>query len=266
MSAEGIGVKVGRGVLYALGLLFLALLLLLIASQFVWIILLPLHLICGWLIHGSKALPHFFGKWDEAILPLGCLLMAAVIAHRFVRGWVDEKFPERTWRIRHTAGALSLLLLGSAAAIAASGVVHQMFWLAGGKVIESNRWMEVTMTYSNGRQLMMAMTEYQHENGRYPDSFEQLGTQEGFDPQSMRRLSWLGSHDGKVPEPWILLKPGSTGSSFAPEPVIVSPIMRRGEAVAVVVGYSDNSVSRIHVNRLKEILGQGGTKKSEGGR
>jgi hypothetical protein len=264
MSGEGKGSNVARVVICTLLFLPLAFLFLVFASRDQWMILLPFRLVFGWLIHATKALPHLFGKWDEAILPLGCLLMAAVIAHRFVRRWVDEKFPERTWRIRHTAGALSLLLLGSAAAIAASGVVHQMFWLAGGKVIENKTWIEPVMAFSNGRQLMLALMEYHDAHGRYPDSFEQLGTQEGFDPESIRRLSWLESRDGKLPEPWLLLNPGFAEAELDTQPVILSPVMRKGQKVALVVGYSDGSVRRVHVNQLKDILRQAGTKEGKG--
>jgi hypothetical protein len=263
MSEDGLGVKVGRGVIYALGLLFLAFLFLMIASRYVWLILLPFHLICGWFIHASKALPHLFGKWQEAILPMGCLLMASVIAHRFVRRWVDEKFPDRTWRIRHTAGALSLLLLGSAAAIAASGVVHQMFWLASGKVIKINRWTELTEATSNGRQLMMALTEYRDTNGRYPDSFEQLAPEMIRYTEVLGRLSWLESRDGTAPEPWILLKPLDSDMTTARVPVIVSPILNSGEISKVVVGYSDGSVSTIYGEQLKGILDH--ARRAEGG-
>jgi hypothetical protein len=250
-------------VLYALGLLFVAFLVLLFASRNVWIILLPFHLICGWFIHASKALPHLFGQWQEAILPIGCLLMAAVIAHRFVRRWVDEKFSHRAWRIRHTAGALTLLLLGSAAAIAASGVVHQMFWLAGGKVIESNRRAELTMATNNGRQLMRALHEYQANHGRYPESFEGL-VPELIHPESLRQLSWLGSRDGRVPEPWILLKPRFSGETIVP--VILSPVIWSGGVPMVVVGYSDASMRSIRVENLAKLLRESRIKEGEGGR
>ncbi len=265
MSAEGKGSNVARVVIYTLLFLPLAYLFLVFASRDQWMILLPFRLVFGWLIHASKALPHLFGRWDEAILPLGCLLMAAVIAHRFVGRWVDEKFPDRTWRIRYTAGALSLLLLGSAAAIAASGVVHQMFWLAGGKVIENTRWIEPVMAYSNGRQLMLALNEYRDANGIYPHSFEQL-VPEQMHPESLRQLLWLESRDGKVPEPWLLLNPGFAEAELAPQPVILSPVMRKGQKVAMVVGYSDGSARRIQVNQFKDILGSARTWESEAGK
>ncbi len=266
MSEERKGIDVGKVVLYALGLLLVAFFVLGFAVRYQWIIRLPFHLICGWFIHATKALPHLLGKWQEAVLPIGCLLMAAVIAHRFVRRWVDEKFPERAWRIRHTAGALSLLLLGSAAAIAASGVVHQMFWLAGGKVITINRWTELTMGMSNGRQLMIALTEYRDANGRYPDSFEQLVPEIILEPEVMERLSWLETRVGAAPEPWILLKPIDSDITFARMPVIVSPILKSGAVSKVVVGYSDGSVSSIYSEQLKGILDHARREESEGDR
>ena len=254
MSGDGIAVKLGKGVLFALALLFLAFLFLQIASRDIWIILLPFHLICGWFIHGSKALPHLFGKWQEAVLPLGCLLMAAVIAHRFVRRWVDEKFPARTWRIRHTAGALSLLLLGSAAAIAASGVVHQTFWLAGGKVIESNRRADLVMAYNNGRQLMYVLMDYHEEKGRYPRSFDELMTEAGEDSETIRKLWWLNSRDRKVPEPWVILRPGEAEIGSENVPVIISPVISGyGE---MVVFCRDFSFVRIRADELADVTKQ----------
>ena len=94
-----------------------------------------------------------------------------------------------------------MLLLGSAAAIALSGVVHQMFWLAGGKVIESNRRGDLTEAMSNGRQLMLALFEYQDKNDRYPESFEEVVPEIIQHPVHLRQLSWLGRGDGRVPEP-----------------------------------------------------------------
>jgi hypothetical protein len=262
MSEERKGIDVGKVVLYALGLLLVAFFVLGFAVRYQWIIRLPFHLICGWFIHATKALPHLFGKWQEAVIPIGCLLMAAVIAHRSVRRWVDEKFPERTWRIRHTAGALSLLLLGSAAAIAVSGVVHQMFWLAGGKVIYDNRKSEYLVAMGNGRQLMMALQEFQTEKGRYPQSFEELETESGEYSGMIRRLSWLDSRDREVPEPWIILHPGSSEAALEDEPVIVSPVISRGSFV--MVGYGNSRVMPIRVENLAKLISEIRTEKGEG--
>jgi hypothetical protein len=266
MSAEGersFISRIGRGLLYVTAIFLFLAIIAPSSGRTEYMHQIPYHVVCGWFLHAWKALPHLFGKWQEAVLPVGCLLMAAVIAHRFVRRWVNEKFPERAWRIRHTAGALSLLLLGSAAAIAASGIVHQFFWLAGGKVIQSNMRMDLTMATSNGRQLMMALLDYGNENGRFPHTFEELEMDYG-EYSGIRRLWWLDTRDGKVPEPWILLRPGSSEVALDDEPVIVSPVIA-GEGM-VVVGYGDSSVRRIYADKLKEVLGQAGAEKSEGGR
>ena len=270
MSAEGktsLGHKVGKGILYGfLVLLLLFFLLMLGGGSSIFIIEIPFRVVCGWAIHAWKALPHLFGKWQDAVLPVGCLLMAAVIAHRFVGRWVKEKFPHRFWKIRHAVAVLSLVLLGSAAAIAASGVVHQMFWLATGQVTQRNRRSDVTMAVNDGRQLMMALFEYETEMGRYPHSFGELEMEleDEYHPGMIRRLWWLNTINGKVPEPWILLRPGSSGVALDDEPVIVSPVIA-GEGM-VVVGYGDSSVRRIHADKLKEVLGHGRAEESEDGR
>ena len=253
MSAKTVAERVAKGIRYALLLFILLFFLLMILARSTFIIEMPIRVLFGWAIHGWKALPPFLANWHEATLPIGCLLMAAVIGHRFVRRWVDEKFPRRTWRIRHTTAALSLLLLGSAAAIAMSGVMHQFFWLAGGKVLYDNRKSEMVVAMGNGRQLMMALWEFQDEKGRYPDSFEELETAAGEYSYAIRRLSWLDSRDREVPEPWILLRPGFSEVALADEPVIVSPVIAaRG---LVVVGYGDTSIRMMRAEELPELLG-----------
>lgn len=244
-------------------LFFLLLILPVVFGQRVFIIQIPFHFVCGWWIHAWKALPHLLGKWQEAVLPVGCLLMAAVIAHRFVGRWVDEKFPARTWRIRHTAAAIALLLLGSAAAIAASGVVHQMFWLANGNMTERSGKSDVTVAANNGRQLMFVLFEFKNEKGRYPNSFEELEMQKGNALYALyiRKLAWLISRDGQVPEPWILLRPGSTEVALPREPVIMSPLIVRDGVVVVL--YGDNSVRSIRAENLETVLSEARVKDSD---
>jgi hypothetical protein len=257
-----LGYPVGKKIIFVLLVFFIATFV--SGNGGAFLIEIPFRLLCGWAIHGWKALPPFFEKWQAAVLPIGCLLSASVIAHRFVNRWVDEKFPERIWGIRHTTAALSLLPLGSAAAIALSGVVHQMFWLAGGKVIESNRRADLTEAISNGKQLMLALVEFQNKNGRYPVSFEELVPEIIQHPVHLRQLSWLGRGDDRVPEPWILLKPGSSEETIVP--VIQSPIIRSGKMPMVVVGYSDASLRSFRADQINEIFGQIGIGEGEGGR
>jgi hypothetical protein len=247
------GARVGRGFLY--GFLLFSIVVL-SGGRLAFLILIPFHLLCGWLFHAWKSLPPFLAQWQEAVLPLGCLLLATVLAHRFILRWAREKRPTLTWRGRHTAAVFSLLILCSAAAIATSGIVHQFFWLAGGKVIESNRRADLTVAMSNGRQLMMALLEFEDGKGRFPHSFEELEAEAGEYSYSIRRLTWLDTGDGKAPEPWILLRPSSSEVALADEPVIVSPVIAARGMVAV--GYGDSSVRAIRVEKLAEVIGQVG--------
>ncbi len=257
-----LGYPVGKIVIFAFILFFLAV----FAAGVVgtYMIEIPFRVLCGWAIHGWKALPPFFEKWHAAVLPVGCLLMAFVLAHRFIRRWVEEKRPMLDWRIRHTAAAFSLILLGSAAAIATSGIVHQFFWIAGGKVIESNRRLHLTVARSNGIQLMLALSEFYHQHGRYPRSFDELESDDIVHPEALKQLMWLELGDGNVPEPWILLRPGSSEIALDEEPVIVSPVIP--DEGMVVVGYGVSSVRIIRLENLGDVLGKVGAGESEGGR
>lgn len=248
-----VAARIGRVFLFVFVLLLaLLLFIILTGGRTVFMIEVPFHLVCGWWIHAWKALPPFLAQWQAAVLPMGCLVLAGVLAHRFIVRWVKEKRPSLGWKGRHTAAVFSLLILCSGAAIATSGIVHQFFWLAGGKVIESNRRMDVTIAMSNGRQLMLALLEFQDTKGSYPQSFEELEADAGEYSYSIRRLSWLDTRDGKVPEPWILLRPGSSKVALEDEPVIVSPVIAaRG---MVVVGYGDSSVRAVPARELAKIL------------
>ena len=248
-KAKGsLGARIARGFLY--GFLLFAIVVL-SGGRWVFVILIPFHLLCGWVLHAWKALPPFLAQWQSAVMPLGCLILAGALAHRFIVRWASEKRPTLIWRSRHTAAVFSLLILCSAAAIATSGILHQFFWLAGGKVIESNRRADLTVAVNDGRQLMMALLEFEVEKGRYPHSLEELEAEMGEYFYSIRRLTWLDTRDGKVPEPWILLRPGSSEVALGNEPVIVSPVIAsRG---MVVVGYGDSSVKSMTEEAFRNL-------------
>jgi len=255
MSGEtkpSLAYRVAKKVLFAIFLLFLAIVVFGIGGRLAFIIELPIRFFLGWAFHAWKALPPFFGKWEAAVLPAGCLVVAGLLVHRFIIRWASEKRPALEWRAKHTAAVMSLLFLCSAAAIATSGIFHQFFWLAGGKVIESNRRTDVTLAISNGRQLMLYLLEYEVLKGRYPESFEELAAEFESETGVLRRLSWVDTGDRNVPEPWILLRPGSDEIAPEDEPVIVSPLLRDG--LTVVVGFGDMSVRKMPAQKLADLL------------
>ena len=256
MSEHSKGGHVTGLVKYLVYGFFILFALFLFASGFPWLLELPFRLLCGWALHGWKALPSFLGKWESAVLPVGCLFLAGILIHRFIRRWVDGKRPELEWRAKHTVASLSLVLLVSAAAISTSGIMHQFFWLVGGKVIENRgRNLELTMAMSNGRQLLLGLEEYQLDKGRYPRSWEEF---EGYGA-TVQKLWWLDLRNGTAPEPWILLRPGSDDVALDEAALIVSPII---SGQWVVVGFGDLSVRRMPVKMYEDLVEPGG---KEGG-
>lgn len=250
MSAErgeGHMKGVAKYIVYGIFVLFG---LFLFASGFPWLLELPFHLIFGWFIHGSKALPPFLGKWEAAILPAGCVVLATILIHRFILRWLQLKRPSLDWRVLHTVSVLTLLFLGSGAAISASGMVHQFFWLGGGKVIENNRRTDIVIAASNGKQVMLLLLDYYQQNGRYPKSFEEAGFKEN--NETFRELWWIQTKDGGVPEPFVLLRPGSTEIALDEDPLIVSPLLRDG--TKRVVGFGDSSVRTVTAKGFAKIM------------
>lgn len=193
------------------------------------------HLIAGPFIHAWKNLPPFVVQWRSALLPLACLAVAVVLAHRFIRWWITSKDIRMSWRWGHTAAAALLLLLGSAAAIAMSGITHQAAWLFSSPWLESNRKMRVIGAMHDARQIMLVLSEYEAEHGRYPDTLDEAVKALDVTPQ----LLWVQAGSGRPSEPFIFLKPGLIPTKMA-EPVLVSPVIQPDDKVAV--GYSDTSV------------------------
>lgn len=205
----------------------------------------PVHFVLGWFFHAAKVLPQSLGNWRPLAAPLGCLILATWLVHRFVRWWQMAKGKTPSWRPRHTFSAVALLLLGSGAAIALSGVVHQAVWLLSDPWIEDRgKRAELTMAVNNGRQLMLALLEFHQTKGCYPHGFHELEL-----PQD---LMWVQSSNRTVREPFILLHPGGKRPVNADEPLIVSPVIQKEGKFAV--GYGDGSVRSLPADQLGKIL------------
>jgi hypothetical protein len=237
-----VGKIFARIVLYGL-LLFL---LLVLSSVFIWPLEFVFHLIAGPFFHAWKTLPPFFSQWRSALLPLACLALAIVLGHRFIRWWIHTKGIQMTWHWKHTAAAASLLLLGSAAAIAMSGITHQAAWLVSSPWVESNRNKRLTATIGNARQIMLVLWEYENTHKKYPDTLEEA--LKALDvPTSML---WVETGPDELREPFIFLKPGQSSAGLI-APVIVSPVIRPYDKV--VVGFSDNSARMLHLKAWQKM-------------
>lgn len=205
------------------------------SSRFIWPWEFAIHLIAGPFIHAWKNLPPFLSQWRSAMLPLACLAASIVLAHRFIRWWINTKDIRVPWRAGHSAAAALLILLGSAAAIAMSGITHQAAWLVSSPWLEDNRRMSLTVATSNARLILLALFEYETAHNRYPDTLEEAVKAVDCPP----RMLWVETGPDKLKEPFIFLKPGRPSTGLI-EPVLVSPVIQPHDKV--VVGYSDSSV------------------------
>jgi hypothetical protein len=213
----------------------------------------PIHFALGWIFHAWKLFPELIVHWRMVLVPLGCLILGTWLCHRFIVWCMLAKKSLRVWRPQNTMALVALLLLGSAAAIALSGVVHQGVWLMADPWVE-NRGKRVFLTTAmiNARQLMMAITEFQETNNRQPDSFEEMGKELGIEREILHRLVWIQTQPGKLKEPFVLLHPGSKRVFGGREPVILSP--KFNDLNKVVVGYGDTSVGMSPTDKFVKVL------------
>lgn len=229
--------------------IFMIALVLVLLSGFVgfsWPFEILVHLLAGPFFHASKNLPPFAAQWRAALLPLACLVLAIVFAHRFIRWWITSGDIRISWRWRHTAAAAALLLLGSAAAIAMSGITHQAAWLFSSPWLESNRRVHQTIAVNNARQILLVLFEYETEHERYPATLDEAVKEFDVSP----RILWVETGSASLREPFIFLKAGRPSSGRI-EPVIVSPLIQPGDKVAV--GYNDGSVRSMTLKAWQKL-------------
>ena len=212
----------------------------------------PYHLVIGWALHAARTLPHLLTQWTAVLLPAGCAVIAAYMAHRFIRWWIRSMSSEICWRPVHTAISMALPLLTSSAAIAMSGITHQFAWLMSESwLTDRGRKSELTEAVSNIRQVMFALIEYETNHGKYPDSLEDITSE----MIQMDRVLWLQPTRNKSREPLVFLKAGSEGPLRPSVPVIISPVIASEGRIAV--GYADGSVrSEIASEFLDRLLNE----------
>jgi hypothetical protein len=205
----------------------------------------PFRLLCGWAVHAWVTLPPLLPRWNELLLPLGALGLALFLTDRFIRWALAAKGSERAWQGRHTVAATFLVLLGAAAAIAMSGIVHQMVWL-GGERWWGNGRSQVTVAMSHTRQIIMWIHDFEEQNGRYPESLADLDLPVG--------LRAVPSREQGLQEPFVYLKPTESPSAGEELLVLVSPLLPDSDRV--VVGYLSGTTTAIQADQLPALLTQ----------
>lgn len=220
----------------------------LIAFGFAMYVETPFHFAFGWLFHAFRTLPVLRDKAGSMSLPIGCLILAGVLSHRFISRILMEKEPPVVWRPKDTLACLILLLSGCASAISLSGVIHQMAWLRADPWYERSRSSDQFAALSDTNRLLLEIVEFHADKGRYPNSFDELERASGI----FGKKTWFRGGRNLLPEPYILLHPGSPTAVADSDPLIVSPVIHNGRKM--VVGYGNMSVRTVDAAQLKTIL------------
>lgn len=159
------------------------------------------------------------------------------------------------WRFSQSAIVGLLMLLGCAAAISLSGVVHELAWLPQGEITRSNQRSNQTLAVSNARQLGMVLFEYDSEFGRLPLALKDLDKlDDGLNGQ-LPRLIHLRFDSSSPPEPFILRNPGG---AIDPDPnsvILIRPLIPDTDKFVVLK--SDMSVTSLPAGRFAEVLKSG---------
>jgi hypothetical protein len=241
--------SVGRWVAGCVVCLFILMLLFpFIAHGFAIYVETPFHFALGWLFHAFRTLPVLREKMGALSLPLGCLILAGTLLHRFLSRTLRAKEPPLVWRPKDTMAFLILIVSGCAAAISLSGIIHQMAWLRADPWYERSSSSDRIAAVSDTRALLLEIAEFQFDKGRYPHSLEELKRESDI----FGKKTWFRGSRNLLPEPFILLHPGSPTVVPDSDPLLVSPVFHNGRKM--VVGYGNMSVRTVDAGELKTIL------------
>lgn len=229
--------------------------LLIFSAREQWVLQLPYHLLIGWALHGAKALSHFLSNVDRlasaAALPCAAALVALFGFHRLVLWWRQATGRSGEWRIKHTALAGVLALLGSSAAIALSGVLHEAVWLPQGKVIQSNHSSTRMLALNDARNLGFHLFDYQDEHGVFPDSMRDLEKFVTEQESGFRFASFARLDHPSPAEPFVFVNPGAPSDGLR-EFILIGPqLPGRGEFVVV---RSDLSTATMPRSKFIEVV------------
>lgn len=205
----------------------------------------PFRLVFGWVLHAWVTLPPLLPRWNELLFPMASLGLALCLTDRFIRWALAAKGSKLPWQGRHTVATTFLLLLGAAAAIAMSGIVHQVVWL-GAEPWWGNGRSQVTVAMSHTRQIVMGIHAFEEENSRFPESLADLDLPAG--------LRGIPSREKGLREPFVYLKPAGSLPAGQELPVLVSPLLPDSDRV--VVGYLSGTTTAIQADQLPTLLTQ----------
>ena len=208
-------------------------------------------LAAGWFLHAARVVPDFFAQWHAVVLPAAALALAWWTGHRLIRWWLASRSSAlaNVWTMGRSAMLLGMLLLCGAAAIAVSGVAHQMMWLGKTKWTQSNRRSEVTRMISDIRQCGLVLMEFEEERGRLPHSWDEVlrGDEE-------RDYSHLILHMIRRHALPVMTHPGADTHDMNPGTILLISEEAEGRHA---LGLADGAVRSVTRRQLDAILASG---------
>lgn len=206
----------------------------------------PFRVAFGWVFHALTILPRLLPRWPELLFPVACLAATVWLAHRFLGWWFAARGRPLLWRAGHSAAAVFLLVLGSGAAIAISGIAHQLFWLSQDRLLSDGWPRDRTAILSYCRQLSVAVEEFRTTKGRLPASMQELEAEFGLKTR-------IDPGAGRPEESFVLVAgrsemPGRPGDP----PWILSPRVRNSDRYVVV--FESGSCGLVYQREVEEWL------------
>ena len=179
------------------------------------------HLLAGWFLFIWRVLPLVQLNPSLVISSLISLAVAMWFLHRAVVGLCSRSGAKPKWTIRHTLSLTTLILVLFGAAIAVTGVGHQMAWLKRGPL---------SYDFKNDRRVLMRARDLcavlegwaNDHDGQYPLTLQQLVPMYMDEEVFFNYCSWSAFSDGEA-EPLVYLGGFLTTSDPDNLPVIVSP-------------------------------------------
>ena len=179
------------------------------------------HLLAGWFLFIWRVLPLVQLNPSLVISSLISLAVAMWFLHRAVVGLCSRSGAKPKWTIRHTLSLTTLILVLFGAAIAVTGVGHQMAWLKRGPL---------SYDFKNDKRVLMIARDLcavlegwaNDHDGQYPLTLQQLVPMYMDEEVFFNYCSWSAFSDGEA-EPLVYLGGLLTASAPGNLPLLVSP-------------------------------------------
>ena len=179
------------------------------------------HLVVGWFMFIWRELPLVQVNPSLAFSSLMSLAVAMWLLHRAVSGLCLRSGAKTKWAIRHTLAVTTLSLVLFGAAIAVTGVGHQMAWL---------KREPLSYDFKNDRRVLMRARDLcavlegwaNDHDGQYPLTLQQLVPMYMDEEVFFNYCSWSAFSDGEA-EPLVYLGGLLTASAPGNLPLLVSP-------------------------------------------